>query len=65
MGYKSIEFTMFRLNPGIGDRHNFFLIVIFLFKRIGSDLVNHTDSGDIKVFVQLPENSILKCMLDF
>ena len=38
---------------------------IFLFLKIGNESVNHADSGDIKIFVQFPENSILKFSKNF
>ena len=49
-----------RLNPGIKNRHNFFLSAIFLFQKLWTDWVNHADSGDIKILTQFPGKSILK-----
>ena len=51
---------MCRLNSGIKDRLNFFAWAIYIFQKIVSDSVNHADSGDIKIFVQFPGNSISK-----
>ena len=56
---------MSRLNPGIGNWYNYFPLVIFLFSKIETDTVNHFDSGNIEIFVQFPENTILKFMLNF
>ena len=33
-----------------------FSSIIFSFQKIVTDLVNHVDSGDIKLFVQFPGN---------
>ena len=49
-----------RLNSGIRNCHIFLDGRFFLFQKIGSDSVNHGDSGDIKVLVQFPGISILK-----
>ena len=38
---------MDRLNSGIKNRHNFFLISIFLVQKVESDSVNLSDSGNI------------------
>jgi len=43
----------------------FFIQAIFKYLNIGSDSVNHDESGDIKFFVQFPGNSILKISLGF
>ena len=56
---------MHRLNSGIRNRHNFFLWPIYLFQKVVTDSVNHADSGDIKVFVQFPGNSISKILQNF
>ena len=47
--FSEIVQIMDRLNPGIKDRHNFFLCAIFLFQKIGTNSVNHTVSGYIKM----------------
>ena len=49
-----------RLNFGIRNPHNFFVLEIFLFQKLGTNLVNYADSGDIKIFVRFPKNSIFK-----
>ena len=56
---------MSRLNSGIRIRHNFFLWLIFIYQKVVANSVSHADSGDIKVFVQFPGNSILKISLRF
>ena len=57
---ESMSQIIFRLNSGNKNPQNFFLGAIFLFKKKGTDSVNHADSGDIKVLVSFPGNSILK-----
>ena len=57
--------TIHRLNSGIRNRHNFFLRPIYIFQKVLSDSVNHADSGDIKVFVRFPGNTILKIFTNF
>ena len=54
-----------RLNSRIKNRNNFFAWVFFSYKKIGSDSVNQADSGDIKILVQFPGNSILKFFTNF
>ena len=54
-----------RLNSGIRNRHNFFLRAIFLLLKVGNESVNHADSRDIKIFVEVRGNSILKISLRF
>ena len=49
--------------PGVRNRHNFFLLVIFSFQKIETDSVYHADSRDIRDFVRFPGNSIWKFML--
>ena len=56
---------MSRLNSGNKNPQNFFLGAIFLFQKMGTDSVNHADSGDIKVLVSFPGNSILKFFTNF
>ena len=38
---------------------------IFLFQKIRTDLMNRTDSGDKKILVQFPGNSILNFFANF
>ena len=54
-----------RLNSGTKNRHNLFIQANFKYLNVGSDSVNHDESGDIKLFVQFPGNSILKISLGF
>ena len=54
-----------RLNSGNKNRHNFFIQANFKYLNIGSDSVDHDESGDTKVFVQFRGNSILKSSLQF
>ena len=54
------SFLSKRLNSGTRSRHYFFILTSFLYRNIQSDSVDHTESGDIKVFVHFPGNSILK-----
>ena len=54
-----------RLNSGTKNRHYFFIQANFKYLNIGSDSVNHDESGDIKFFVQFPVNSIFKISLGF
>ena len=56
---------MNRLNSGIKNRHNFFLISIFLVQNVESDSVNLSDSGNIRFLVRFPGNSILKILQNF
>ena len=56
---------MARLNSGNKNPQNVFLGAIFLFQKTGTDSVNHADSGDIKVLVSFPGNSILKFFTNF
>ena len=37
----------------------------FLFQKFGTDSVNDADSGDTKIFVRFPWNTILKLLLNF
>ena len=61
-----INFTSIsRLNSGNKNPQNVFLGAIFLFQKMGTDSVNHADSGDIKVLVSFPGNSILKFFTNF
>ena len=63
------KYSMIRLNSGIKNRHNFFLWAItygrFLYQKVVADSASPADSGDIKVFIQFPGNSILKISLRF
>ena len=54
-----------RLNSGIKNRNNFFTWTIFLIQKIGTDSVIYVDSGDIKILVQFPGNSILDILQNF
>ena len=56
---------MYRLNSGTKNRHNLFIQANFKYLNIGSDSVNHDESGDIKLFVRFPGNLILKISLEF
>ena len=56
---------MVRLNSGNGNRYYFFMWPIFIFSKSQNDSVNHADSGDTKILVQFPGNSILKFSLQF
>ena len=42
---------MFRLNSGIKNRYIFLFIQFFLFSIIGTDSVNHAESGDTKSLI--------------
>ena len=54
-----------RLNSGIKNRHNFFLLAFILFQKTGNESVNHFNSQHIKILGQFPENSILKILQNF
>ena len=54
-----------RLNSGIKNLNNFFALAIFLIQKIGTNSVIYADSGDIKIFVPFPGNSILKILQNF
>ena len=54
-----------RLNSGIKNRNNFFAWVIFLIQKVGTNSVIYANSGDIKILVQFPGNSILKILQNF
>ena len=54
-----------RLNSGIKNRNNFFAWAIFLIGKVGNNSVIYADSGDIKILVQFPGNSILKILQNF
>ena len=54
-----------RLNSGIRTQHNFSVWAIFLFQKLATDSVNCADSGDIKLLVWFPGNSILKFSIIF
>ena len=56
---------MSRLNAGIRNRQNFSPWVILSFQKIRTDSVNCADSGDTKILVQFPENSILEFSTNF
>ena len=60
-----IVWPMIRLNSGNKNCHNFFIQANFKYLNIGSDSVDHDESGDTKVFVQFRGNSILKISLRF
>ena len=60
-----LSYDIIRLNSGNKNPQNFFLGAIFLFQKMGTDSVNHADSGDIKVLVSFPGNSILKFFTNF
>ena len=55
-----IYWCIARLNSGIKSRNNFFVWAIFLIQKVGTNSVIYADSGDIKILVQFPGNSILK-----
>ena len=57
--------TILKLNSGKKNPKNCFLGAIFLFQKMGTDSVNHADSGDIKVLVSFPGNSILNFFTNF
>ena len=61
----SVHVHMCRLNSGIKNRHNFFLISFFLVQKIEYDSVNLSDSGNIRFLVRFPGNSILKILQNF
>ena len=42
-------FSIGRLNSGIRNRYNFVMWAIFLIQKLGTDSVNHADSGDTKI----------------
>ena len=58
-------YRIHRLNSGIKNRNNFFAWVIFLIQKVGTNSVIYADSGDIKILVQFPGNSILKILQNF
>ena len=57
--------AIYRLNSGTKNRHYFFIQANFKYLNIGSDSVNHDESGDVNFFFQFPGNSILKISLGF
>ena len=59
------QFYISRLNSGNKNRHNFFIQGNFKYLNIGSDSVDHDESGDTKVYFQFRGNSILKISLRF
>ena len=61
----SFKTVMYRLNSEIKNRNNVFVWAFFTFQKIGTNSVNQADSGDIKVFLQFPGNSILKFLLNY
>ena len=63
--WHTVSFSMNRLNSGTKNRHNFFIQANFKSLNIGSDSVDHDESGDIKLFVRFPGNLILKISLEF
>ena len=56
---------IYRLDSGNRKRHNFFMLAILTFQKTATDSVNHADSGDIKILVQFPWNSIFKLRVKF
>ena len=54
-----------RLNSGIENRNNFFAWAIFLIQKVGTDSVIYADSGDIKILVEFPGNSIFEIVQNF
>ena len=71
IGYTLVQYCLYqigdmvstcisRLNSGNRNEYNFFVFAIFIFQKSENDSVNHADSGDIKILVQLPGSSILK-----
>ena len=56
---------IYRLNSGIRNRQNFFPWAILSFQKIRTDSVNCADSGDTKILVQFPGNSILESSTNF
>ena len=60
-----LKVTICRLNSGIKNQNNFFAWVIFLIQKVGTNSVIYADSGDIKILVQFPGNSILKILQNF
>ena len=52
--------SIIRLNSGTKNRNNFFVWAIFLIQKLGINSVIYADSGDTKILVQFPGNSILK-----
>ena len=56
---------MNRLNSGIKNRNNFFAWAIFLIQKVETKSVIYADSGNIKILVQFPGNSILKILQNF
>ena len=54
-----------RLNSGTKNRNNFFVWAIFLIQKVGINSVIYADSGDIKILVRFPGNSILKIFQNF
>ena len=54
-----------RLNSGITNMDNFFEKSIFNKPKIGNESVAHSDSGDIKIFVEFPGNSNLEFLFEF
>ena len=51
-----------RLNSGIKNRNNFLAWAIFLVQKVGTKSVIYADSGNIKILVQFPGNSIFKIL---
>ena len=56
---------MTRLNFGLTNWNNFFAWAIFLIKKVRTNSVIYADSGDIKILVRFPGNSILKIFENF
>ena len=54
-----------RLNSGITNTDNFFDQSIFHHQKIEYESVARADSGDTKILVQCPGNSILKFLFQF
>jgi len=61
----SLSTLIFRLNSGNRNRHNFIMLAILTFEKTGTDSVNHSDSGDVKILFEFPGNSILKFWVKF
>ena len=58
-------YSIHRLNSGIKNRINFFAWAIFLIQKVWTNSVIYADSGDIKILVQFPGNSILRILHNF
>ena len=56
---------MVRLDSGIRNRQNFFILAIFLFQKLGTDSVYHADSRNIQFLVRFLGNSFSELSTNF